>query len=259
MKKIQVKWLPLLAAILLLLTACTQAPDTQTTAETTAFEIDAPATSSPAPQEVLFTVTEHQLPPPEQAFDADFEAFYKAFTKAVQNNDMAFINSILDDEVMSSFGGDLGKGFFHEHWAQKEQALWDELEKIIALGGVYYQAGEYTPELGKCYAAPYVYTNFDGEKFDVYEHFIIAGADVPVYNEASAASSTIDTLNYNIMKFHNSPAFREKGPDDFVRIETQAGTTGYIQKKHLRSPIGYRLCIEQKGGEWKLLWLIAGD
>jgi len=35
-------------------------------------------------------------------------------------------------------------------------------------------------------------------------------------------------------------------------VPTAAPTT-------LPEPIDYRLCIEQRDGAWKLLWLIAGD
>ena len=271
MKKIHAK-LPLLAASLLLLTACAQAPDAPvtSTATTTALEsaasipteTSAPAASAPLPPVVQFTETEHRLLPPEQTFDAEFEAFYKEFTKAVRSKDMVFLDGILDGEVKSSFGGDPGKEYFHEHWAQNEQAMWAELENIIALGGTYYQEGEYAAEFGKCFVAPYIYTDFKKTGLDPFGHFVAIDKNVPVYEDC-CDPPVIDTLDYSVVKFHGDnlydDAFWTKGPDDAVGIMTLSGEIGHTRKKYLRSPNDYRLCIEQKDDEWKLLWLIAGD
>ena len=252
-------------ALMLILSACNRAPAEPTAAPTTeesassvpAEPTEAPTTStepasiSPA---TLFTVTEHKLFPPKQAFSAEFEAFYKNFKAAVRNKDMRFIDSILDDEIMSSFGGDP----FHEYWAN-EQGLWSVLEEILSLGGVYYQAGEFSYGFGKCFVAPYVFTNFGETDLDALEHFAVIDKGVPVYKAESAESAVIDTLDYNILEFHYNGEVWGKGPDDFVSVTTLSGTVGHIQTKFIRSPIDYRLCIAQKDDGWKLLWLIAGD
>ena len=238
-----------------------------------------PTTQAPSTAELItaipgktqFTVTKHQLIPPKQVFDAEFEAFYKEFTAAVRRKDMQFIDSILDEGIMSSFGGELTKEYFYEFWEHRDQRkvvykkdLWDELEAIIALGGVYYQAGEFRQSnRGKCFAAPYLFTEFDSTLFDGYSHGYEAVIDkgVRVYAEKSINSKEIDTVDYNILEYHydSSEQLWELGPDDFISVTTLSGAAGYIQWKYLRSPIDFRLCIEQKDGEWELLWLIAGD
>jgi len=257
--------------VILLLTACGQttigpsepsSAAVPTTVELTSAE--EPSTEDPAPsinREAQFTVTEHQLFPPPQVFDAEFEAFYKEFTTAVRRKDMRFIDSILDDGIMSSFGGEPNKEFFHEHWEIRKQHygqdLWDVLAEMIALGGVYYQAGEFRQtNRGKCFVAPYVFGYDPGE---AYEFYAVIDKGVSVYENESINSKVIDTLDYNILEFHYSQEFWEKKADDFVSVTTLSGAAGFIQRKHLRSPIDYRLCIEQKDGAWKLLWLIAGD
>jgi len=262
--------LVLCAAILLLLAACTQAPaEPATTLVPTEVSSEATVTTTEpvtvTPDEVQFTVTQHQLFPPKQAFDAGFEAFYNEFTAAVRGKDMNFIDGILDDGVMSSFGGDPGKEYFYEHWKGIEQhygkSLWDELEAIIALGGVYYQAEEYSPGFGECFVAPYTFTDFRNTGLDSFEHHAIIAKDVPIYENASTGSKIIGTLDYSILEYHynESDMLWEKSPEDFVSIKTLSGAAGYVQWKYFRSPIDYRLCIEQKDGKWKLLWLIAGD
>ena len=249
---------------LLFLPACGQASKAQTTAQPatiTTETTEAPTTTeAPAPvSATMFTVTEHKLPPPNQSFNADFKAFYDEFTAAVGKKDMRFIDGILDDEVMSSFGGEPGKEYFHEYWSG--QNLWAALNDIIALGGVYYSRGsERYPSYGNCFVAPYTYAKFDETGVDAFEHYVVIDKGVPVYAEESVESEVITKLDYRILAYHrdNGDLF-SKGPEDFVSVTTLTGATGYMQKQYLRSPMDCRLCIEQKDGEWKLLWLIAGD
>jgi len=255
-------------AALLLLSACSQTKNGPAEPPSTtelALE-EAPTTAKPVPTKTWntqFAVTEHKLPPPKQALSAEFEAFYKEFTAAVSDRNMKYIDSILDDEVSSSFGGDLGKAYFHEYWdnakKQSGRGLWDVLGDIVALGGVYYsQKSERYPSYGNCFVAPYTYTG-EFEGLDGFDYFVVIDKGVPVYTEESTESEVVTTLDYRILEFRHSDDFWPKGPDDFVSVTTLAGPAGYIQKKYLRSPIDYRLCIEQKDGGWKLLWLIAGD
>jgi len=262
------KRLLLLCVILaLLLSACGQTSETPTTTASPELTTLAPTESTTeeqttevpvtaVPGKTQFTVTKHQLIPPKQSFDAEFEAFYKEFTAAVSKKDMAFIDSILDEGIMSSFGGDPTKDFFYEHWeTQREhydRELWDVLEAIIALGGVYDQTK-------KSFTAPYIFTDFKNTDLDAYEYFAIIEKSVSVYENESVNSKVIDALDYSILEFHHNQEFWEKKAEDFVSVTTLSGSAGFIQRKHLRSPIDYRLCIEQKDGQWKLLWLIAGD
>jgi len=221
------------------------------------------------PSETLFTVTELQLFPPEQVFDADFEAFYKEFVAAVHNRDIQFIDSILDEMVHSSFGGEPGKAFFHEFWEAQsnyfERDLWTVLEEIIALGGVFYQENELFSGHGKRFVAPFTFALFDlsdlQEKngMDAFNSFVVIDRHVNVYREKSIESEVIDVLNYNILEFHNNMEFWSKGSDDFVGVMALSGEVGYIQVKHIRSPVDYRFAIEWKDDGWKLIFLTAGD
>jgi len=148
--------------LLLILSACGQASNAPATSPTT----DEPTTISSSLTVAAETPTSEALSPPAQAF----EAFYEDFKAAVSNRDMQFIDSILDDETSSSFGGDPGKEYFHEHWDNEKKYhgrdLWAVLDEIIALGGVHYQPGEYVPILGECFVAPYTFTGSNIESFD---------------------------------------------------------------------------------------------
>jgi len=239
--------LALCVIFMLLLAACGQASvgpvvstalAEPTTAEETTSEEATTALVAPVLGDTDFTVTRHKLIPPAQVFDAEFDAFYNEFTAAVRGKDMTFIDGILDDGVMSSFGGEPGIAFFYEYWGEWKSydELWDVLEEIIALGGVYDQAK-------KSFVAPYLFQ----AGLEAYEQFAIIAKDVPVYANASTGSQVIASLDYSVLEFHSSGEFWEKGPEDFVSVTLLLGDKGYMQKKYLRSPIDYRLRIEQKG------------
>ncbi|MCL2301336.1 MAG: hypothetical protein FWC27_14430 [Firmicutes bacterium] len=243
------KKLFILCMAMLLLAACGQTKDTPATSpqpeESTSLPTSIAASEEPAtatPAYTQFTETEYQLFPPEQEFDAAFEAFYEDFKAAVHGKDMRFIDGILDDGVISSLGGEPGTQYFHDQW---DHYMWAELEKIVALGGVYDPAE-------KSFTAPYIYTEFQKTGLDPYEHYVLIEENVPVY-EDSCDPPILDMLDYSVVKFHGG----ELG--DTVGITTLSGAVGHTRMKYLRSPIDYRLCIAQKDGGWKLLWLIAGD
>ena len=255
-----------LCILVLTLSACHELPDAPVTSVTPITPATSAPSTTPAPVlspkpkagETDFIITESQLFPPEQVLDPDFEPFYKDFSAAVNNHDARFLDSILDDKVWFSYGGESGKDEFYAFFA--EQDVWAVLQEILDLGGIFYKPNTYAP--GKCFVAPYTYTNFPrmpASDLDAYDYFIIIDQGVPVYDQASAASETIDTLDYNIAEFRYSDAFLDKGPDDFVSVTTLSGAVGFVQKKHLRSAVGYRLCIEQKDDGWKLTMLVAGD
>lgn len=234
-------------AFLLILSACNQAPAEPATPPPSA------ESTSPSPP----AATE----PRTQFADAEFDAFYRDFTEAVRNQDMRFIDSILDDGIMSSFGGEPGKAYFHEYWeneaAHHDRDLWAVLEEIDALGGGLYPAGMYDSAYGECFVAPWTYTAFSETGLDPFAHLAVIGEGVPVYEKETAGSKVVDTLDCGFVAYHSE--LRDIGPDEFVSVTTLSGTAGYVQWKYLRSPIDYRLCIEKKDDGWKLLWLVAGD
>jgi hypothetical protein len=215
----------------------------------------AESTPMPKASSVVFVVmTEQLLPPAKPVGDAEFEEVYSAFADAVQDRDLSALDGFLDEGTMSSFGGDMGKAAFYEQWGldnnPKDSELWAEIEAILALGGVY--DGE-----GRSFTAPYVFANFP---LDGFEYHAIVGNNVAVYETESVQSREMDSISYNLLKNGALDAFWDQSDEDFVRIRTLTGAEGYVQKKFIRSPTDYRFELSRKeGGEWKLLYMLAGD
>jgi hypothetical protein len=48
-------------------------------------------------------------------------------------------------------------------------------------------------------------------------------------------------------------------PGDWLNVRLADGSTGYINVKYVRSPIGYRAIFERTDGRWVMTYFIAGD
>ncbi|MBN7772847.1 SH3 domain-containing protein [Clostridium aminobutyricum] len=208
--------------------------------------------------ETIPVETENQLSPQqEQAYDADFDKAYKEFVDAVHKKDLPALDRFLDDNILTSYGGERGKDYFYKYWnlntnpAQSE--LWAELEKIISLGGSYSKED-------RTFTAPYTYSSFPDE-FDAFENFVVISQKVNVYGKKDLESKVIAYLNYNIIKVDATESdYWNKSDQDLIKIEMPSGKKGYVQKQFIRSPIDYRLSIIYKNNdEWKLTFMVAGD
>ena len=215
-------------------------------------------------KEAFFEATEYQLfPPKKQSYDAEFAEVYKEFFDAVQNKELAVIDSFIDDQTILSFGGNyFGKTGFYEQWnlhSDPEQSeLWAKLAEIMRLGGVY-DGNE------KSFIAPYTYSEWPAE-FDGFECFAIIDKEVKVYMSDKTSSDVIGKLSYNIIKadtgskLWKSGEYWHKSDQALISIKLPGGEFGYIKKQHIKSPIDYRLCIKRNDtGKWILTFLVSGD
>jgi len=89
----------------------------------------------------------------------EFDLFYEEFQTAVSNQDMDFIEGLVDDDTSTMFGR--GPAPFQEHWEYENEHngrdIWTVLEELTALGGVHFEPGEYYEGAGECFVAPYTF------------------------------------------------------------------------------------------------------
>jgi hypothetical protein len=48
-------------------------------------------------------------------------------------------------------------------------------------------------------------------------------------------------------------------PEEWQRVRTAGGRTGYVSARYLRSPIDHRALFEFRAGRWWLVAYVAGD
>lgn len=211
---------------------------------------------------LMFAVVSAQeryvLPVDEAKQDASFFAFREKLIAAAERRDAAFILSVLDPKIELSFGGDAGIADFKRIWkvTSKGSEFWEIFLKVIKNGGHFYRQGGTTN-----FYAPYTFNGFP-EGLDVFENEVIFGKNVNLRERPDAASPTVASLSYNIVKVDYQNSVKEMAGEErysWLKIETLGGKKGFVKSEFVRSPIDYRAGFEKKRGVWKMVAFIAGD
>lgn len=194
------------------------------------------------------------FPIDEAAQAPSFLAFRARLLNAVKMRDASFIRSILDLQILNSFGGDGGINEFMEFWKpdHPESRLWSVLLGVLQRGGAF------NPQDADEFCAPYTYSNFPG--LDAFEHSVITAENVLVRQQPSLNAPIITRLSYDIVLVtdFSAESIRRDG-HQWVKIKLADDRIGFVSAKHLRSPIDYRACFQKKNGKWFMVTLVAGD
>jgi hypothetical protein len=185
--------------------------------------------------------------------DPSFKAFRDKLIEAAKNRDTKFVMSILDPDILNSFGGDGGVEQFKEKWKpdNPNSELWGVLLEVLSIGG------SFDPRT-KDFCAPYVFSNFP--ELDGFEHSAIIGEQVRVREQPSLTSPIIASLSYDIVDLPDRPVNPIKMDGiSWIAIKLSNGKTGFVSKQFIRSPIDYRACFSKKNGKWRMNTLVAGD
>lgn len=205
------------------------------------------------------------LPVDESLKDPDFLKFITVFKKAIKDKNLEYLKNNTSKNIVWSFGDEKGgiRGFLKyfdlDRKNYREAVFWDYMDKILSLGGVYYN------EEKTSFAFPYLFVTFPGGDFDIYSYAAVTGKNVNVRKSADRNSAVIETLDYEIVKILNPPDYDT--PNEiigsksgaWVNILTASGRNGYIFNYYIHSPIGYRAIFEKHEGKWLLTAFISGD
>lgn len=202
-------------------------------------------------------------PVDQAAANPEFLAFRKELLAAVARKDTAFLMRHVDPDVKVGIADPGGKANFRLAWQLNTNPtaspVWAELKEILSMGGIFYEK-ELTSFL-----APYV---FHAATDDPYEDLFITGSGVRVRRQPGSAGEVIANLSYDRVK---PAAINWDKPEpllsetidgetyDWEKIITQAGDTGYVYGKFVRSPIDTRVHFQRKADGWMLVSLLAGD
>lgn len=192
------------------------------------------------------------MPYDDSSKDKEFLKFITEFKQAVIDRNITFLEEHTSKKIIWSFADEYGsmKGFLKNYGLDvktyKKSAFWNEMEKILSLGGIFYNDEKTS------IAFPYVFVNFPGNDYDSYTFAAVTGKDVNVRKSPDRNSMIIDTLSYEIVQVLNNPGYDAKNEiiasrsGTWVNIKTASGKEGYIFSYYLHSPIGYRAIFEKK-------------
>lgn len=255
-------------AALLLVFACspsapqsqnTQAPAAQSSQPSSQSSTQSPVqTATPAPAEslaqssvqVACTPASNRLCPADEGpSDASFLAFRDRLRSAVEHRSEGELTPLIATNIRTSFGSGGGIDGFRKQWrtSSNDSKLWPTLQRIIDHGGSFQSGGD-----AKMFWAPYVYSKWP-ESVDAFEHVAALGRATPIFSKPAPGAPKIATVDWEILTV-SSPS---KG--DWTKVRTGSGTEGWVSNDDVYSPVGYRAGFSNRGGEWKLEALVAGD
>ena len=185
--------------------------------------------------------------------DPSFFVFRARLFEAIQQRDAGFITSILSPDIKNSFGGNDGVAEFKQYWKPErpDSKFWKTMTSVLALGGSFHS--------NTTFMAPYAYSKFPDE-YDAFEHGVVIGENVRVRKQPAIESPVVATLSFDIVKVVEwKPKQAAESKQSWVTISLKDGTSGYIAREYIRSPIDYRAIFEKKDGKWQLTAFVSGD
>ena len=201
-------------------------------------------------------------PVDEGTKDASFSAFRTRTIAAAERRDAKYIYGILDPKIHLSFAGESGVNDFKKIWKieSRDSRFWAEFLRVIRGGGSFGRDNRDRPTI---FSAPYTYSNWPDD-IDGFEYFVIFGNNVNLRESPSREGRVLDQLSYNFVKVdYDRSTLKPSGEDsrefEWYYVETLGGKKGYVFADYVRSHIDYRAGFEKKGGQWKMIYFIAGD
>lgn len=187
------------------------------------------------------------------------EDFLKQLRAAVKARNTDMLVALAAPDVQLNFGGGSGAGQLRAELSKRDWSLWDELDKLGQLGcGVNKQGGITLPwfatqDLGT--VEPGKSMMVVGEKVEIHADDAMpagqtVGKPTPV---DKGRNKVIEDISWDVVTLVDDL----HPEDEFQKIVTSDGTTGFIATKFLRSVNDYRLVASSRDGKWSFTSLGA--
>ncbi len=192
------------------------------------------------------------IPIDESANHPELLTFINELKHAVDIQDTSYIYSILSDSIHLSFGGHFGINDFKDMWHIENQysGFWDKFEEAICLGGFF-------SDDSSNYTFPYMFTHVPSG-YSPYDIVVGTSDSTRVFYHRNE-STVFDTASFTIFELIHSENSYEANGETFLPIKITEDKFAYVASSEVRSPNSYRGSVKEKGGEWELVFWIAGD
>jgi hypothetical protein len=196
----------------------------------------------------------------EAAGDMSWLDFKARLLRALGARDHRQVLSMVDGGVFNAAGEKDGIAAFRATWGLdgkdggRQSPLFNELPRILALGGAYLAA----PNKERWFCAPYVFTAWPVE-VDKFDHGAVIATGVLAKQAPTHDAPTVAQLAHEIVRVEDwdlgdaHPAMTQR----WVRV-LLGGKPAFIPEEHVRSAIEHHACFAKRGGLWKLVQMRAG-
>ena len=144
-------------------------------------------------------------------------------------------------------------------WLRRDPALWDELERTLALGGRMVAPGQFE--------APY--TQFVRERGVPPEELgVVIGRYIPVYDAPTERGQVLARYSHEtavVKRWWVADAHADAGKADraaaepWVEIQLPSKRRGYMQKRWVRWVGAMRIGFAKRGGQWQVVRIETGN
>lgn len=188
-------------------------------------------------------------PVDEAATNPGLLAFRDTLIAIVARRDSAALHARIAPTIKYSFGDSEGgaDGMFR-YWRQYQSMdeLWITLQDVLTHGGRLTGPDAFN--------APWTAGPVLPDSIDAFEHLVVRDSSVVVRATANAADPGFGTLSYDIVRASGEL------PDSLWRgIKLPDGRAGYVESRHIRSPIEWRMGLRRYGSRWLIDFFVAGD
>ena len=191
------------------------------------------------------------MPIDQSSEDKSFFKFKTEFIQALNNKDMDFIKKVLSNDVQTGFGeDDIGRQAFEKKWLGPEQYEQFKIEvtRIIKMG-----CTKETEDEVIYFACPYIYSRFPSDK-DPFAWVVVTEENIPVYKDTSKSTGISGYVSFEFLP-------NDDGANkSWFKVQKSAGfTSGYIERKYVRSPNDFRIIFKKEDEQWLISSFVAGD
>ncbi len=218
---------------------------------------------------ILFAQDRVCVPEDETNLDPTLVTFVADMKKAIDARDEKWIDSVLDHQVVSSYGDEEGIETFRMYWSPENDStdFWPYITRVIDMGGVFLR--DDNDESGRYqFVFPYVYDMELDLEDDYFMMGVITGKNVNLRSAPRKDAEVITQLTYNVV--HLIPAEEEDlakmtlhgfGDPDWYQVMTMDKKyKGWVYWQYIYDLHGPRLFLfKDKTGHWKISAFVAGD
>lgn len=213
--------------------------------------------AAPVPQAGERTATSHLLGCENIGMALpNFMQIEQQLKEAAQAKDLSVIAPMIADNIKFDFGGGAGKAAFMAEWgldrSPASSDFWIVLREMLAIGGYAQQGtnGGNTTVIYPCtfkQLPPDNWISRTRPEFSAYDYKVVI-----------ADNAELSDLDGNLLRMLERGETLIINPADGVAT-THDGLQGYATESDLRSPIDYRMFVQQQGGYWQITLFITGD
>ena len=129
------------------------------------------------------------------------------------------------------------------------EAYWSSLEDVISFGAIRVDEREFCQPYYSCSAGQPALIGLN-----IYNAAVLVEKDVAVYEGPDTETRVIETLSFAVVELGTFL-------DDLIwaEIKLPSGQEGYIERRTMRPPVGFKAVFEQRPAGWVLASFRIGN